>query len=139
MSLESLKRKRSEYRKKLAEEKAKLDEYRKKAEALDDLYKKMKEKKSDMKSLDKDLKSFSDESYPYWQGNVFRNRYEVKVKTDLIDDGYDKMIDIIDANLDEINNERTRYENLVYESNGIIGRIEESINSIITRIENWVN
>jgi uncharacterized coiled-coil DUF342 family protein len=139
MSLESLKRRRSEYRKKLAEEKAKLDEYRKKAEALDDLYKKMKEKKSDMKGLDKDLKSFSDESYPYWQGNVFRNRYEVKVKTDLIDDGYDKMIDIIDANLDEINNERTRYENLVYESNGIIGRIEESINSIITRIENWVN
>jgi chromosome segregation ATPase len=137
--LESLKMDVESYKKKLSEEAYRMEGYQKKVDVLDSLYKKMKEKKEDMESLQKSLKSFANETYEYWLGNVFNNRYEKNVREELLINGYGKMMTMIDDNLDEINNKRTYYENLIYESKGIIGNVQSCINSVATHIENWVN
>lgn len=139
MSIEKLKYESNSYRAKLSEETYNLKIYEKKAKSLYDLYHRMKKMKEEMKDLKNLLKSFADEPYEYWQGNVFNTRYKNNVKEELIQNGYSKAIDIIDNNLDEINNKRTYYENLIYESEGIIGKFEACINSIETQIINWFN
>ncbi|EPY2272064.1 hypothetical protein ACXAUS_000865 [Clostridium sporogenes] len=139
MSLESLKDEVNSYKKKLSEETYKLEMYQEKVDALYSLYERMKKKKEEMKYLKKSLKSFVDESYEYWQGNVFNNRYNNNVREELLKNDYGKMLTIIDNNLDSINNKRTYYENLIYESKGIIGKFQVCINSIETHIVNWLN
>lgn len=139
MLLESLKNQIDSYKKKLSEEAAKVAVYKEKVDALNSLYERMKKKKEEMKSLKNSLKSFVDESYDYWQGNVYIYRYENNVRQELLENDYGKMLTIIDDNLDEINNQRTVYGNLIYESNGIIGSFQSCINSIATRIQNWTN
>ncbi|MBU3099294.1 MULTISPECIES: hypothetical protein [Clostridium] len=137
--LEDLKMDVEAYKKNLSEEASMMEANQKKADALDSLYKKMKEKKEDMESLQKSLSTFANETYECWLGNVFNTRYEKNVTEELLVNGYGKMLTIIDDNLDEINNKRTHYENLIYESKGIIGNVESCINSVTTHIENWVN
>ncbi|MGO5075685.1 hypothetical protein ACTQ4K_17470 [Clostridium sporogenes] len=139
MSLESLKDEVNSYKKKLSEETYKLEMYQEKVDALYSLYERMKKKKEEMKYLKKSLKSFVDESYEYWQGNVFNNRYNNNVREELLKSDYGKMLTIIDNNLDAINNKRTYYENLIYGSKGIIGKFQACINSIETHIVNWLN
>ncbi|EJO5346369.1 DUF5082 family protein [Clostridium botulinum] len=139
MSLESLKYEVNSYKKKLSEETYKLEMYQEKVDALYSLYERMKKKKEEMKYLKKSLENFVNESYEYWHGNVFNNRYTNNVKESLLQNGYSKMVTIIDNNLDEINNKKTYYENLIYESKGIIGKFEACINSVETHIVNWVN
>ncbi|MBD7913264.1 MULTISPECIES: DUF5082 domain-containing protein [Clostridium] len=139
MSLSGLKRRRDSYRKDISEESSKLEDYRAKAKALASLYERMKEKKSEMKSLEKSLDSFVGQSYEFWEGNVYKTRYKNTAKNELVENGYGKMITIIDNNLDEINTKRAYYENLVYETEGIIGKLHSCLNSVITEIENWVN
>ena len=46
---------------------------------------------------------------------------------------------IIDDNLDAITTERTKYQNKILNTQGLIGRIEAAINSLVTKIENWFN
>ena len=139
MLLESLKNEIDSYKKKLSEEAAKVAVCQEKVDALNSLYERMKKKKEEMKSLQKSLKSFVDEAYDYWQGNVYIYRYENNVRKELLENDYGKMLTIIDDNLDAINNQRTVYENLIYESKGMIGSFQACINSIATRIQNWTN
>lgn len=139
MSLDSLKSKQNSYKKDLSEEKANLEMYQEKVDALDSLYDKMKDKKEEMESLKKSLKSFVNESYDHWKGNVFNDRYETHVRDELLENGYGKMMTIIDNNLDEINSEKRYYQNLIYQSKGIIGDLQSVLNSIAVKIQNWVN
>lgn len=139
MSLESLKSESRSYRNRLSEEASRLREYQRKVDALTSLYERMKKKKEEMKALQGDLRSFVNKQYEYWRGNVFNNRYESKAREELAENDYGKMISIIDDNLDEINYKRAYYQNLIYESEGLIGDLEASINSVETQIENWIN
>lgn len=79
--------------------------------------------KSEQKSYKKDL---SEE-----KANL--EMYQEKV--DALDSLYDKMITIIDNNLDEINSEKRYYQNLIYQSKGIIGDIQAALNSISVKIQ----
>ena len=92
-----------------------------------------------MKDMKKDMVSFAHKEYNDWKGNVFDTRYQGKLKNDLVDSKFTKIIQIIDNNLDAINAERTRYQNKILNTQGLIGRIEAAINSLVTEIENWFN
>lgn len=61
-----------------------------------------------MKDMKKDMVSFAHKEYNDWKGNVFDTRYQDKLKNDLVDSKFTKIIQIIDNNLDAINAERTR-------------------------------
>lgn len=89
--------------------------------------------------MKKDMVSFANKEYNDWKGNVFDIRYQDKLENDLVDSKFTKIIDIIDDNLDAINTERTKYENKILNTQGLIGKIEAAINSLVTRIENWLN
>lgn len=89
--------------------------------------------------MKKDMVSFANKEYNDWKGNVFDIRYQDKLENDLVDSKFTKIIDIIDDNLDAINTERTKYQNKILNTQGLIGRIEAAINSLVTRIENWFN
>lgn len=139
MSLQDLKDQKSRYSSNLESEQSNLEYYRAKADALDDIYQRLKEKKKLMKAQKKTMNTFANENYETFKGNTYLNRYQNDLKSELVDNQYNNIITIIDENLDTINNERTRYENLCYNSKGIIGKLESSINSLVTQIENWVN
>lgn len=124
---------------KLRSEKTKLRNYKNKADALEKLYNRMKDKKENMIDMKKDMVSFANKEYNDWKGNVFDTRYQDKLQNDLVDSKFTKIIDIIDDNLDAINTERTKYENKILNTQGLIGKIEAAINSLVTRIENWLN
>ena len=89
--------------------------------------------------MKKDMVSFANKEYNDWKGNVFDIRYQDKLENDLVDSKFTKIIDIIDDNLDAINTERTKYENKILNTQGLIGKIEAAINSLVTKIENWFN
>ena len=89
--------------------------------------------------MKKDMVSFANKEYNDWKGNVFDIRYQDKLENDLVDSKFTKIIDIIDDNLDAINTERTKYQNKILNTQGLIGKIEAAINSLVTRIENWLN
>ena len=89
--------------------------------------------------MKKDMVSFANKEYNDWKGNVFDIRYQDKLENDLVDSKFTKIIDIIDDNLDAINTDRTKYENKILNTQGLIGKIEAAINSLVTRIENWLN
>lgn len=89
--------------------------------------------------MKKDMVSFANKEYNDWKGNVFDIRYQDKLENDLVDSKFTKIIDIIDDNLDAINTERTKYQNKILNTQGLIGRIEAAINSLVTKIENWFN
>lgn len=123
----------------LSSQKSKLRDYKNKAEALEKLYNRMKSKKEDMEDMKKDMVSFAHKEYNDWKGNIFDTRYQDKLKNDLVDSKFTKIINIIDDNLDAINTERTKYQNKILNTQGLIGRIEAAINSLVTQIENWFN
>lgn len=139
MELWELKSQKEANTNKLNSEKEKLKGYSEMAAKLDDLYEKLQVKKHDMKSQKNDMDSFSDETYSFWEGDTFNNRYQNELKEELINTMYTNIITTIDNNLDAINTERTRYQNLCLESEGIIGKLAASINSLVTKIENWIN
>lgn len=139
MLLETLKNELEKYKEKLIEEANKRREYQGKVDALNSLYERMKTKKDEMENLKNSLKSFVDKSYDYWQGDVFNNRYETNVRQELLENDYGKMLTIIDDNLDSINNIKMNYQNLIYQSNGIIGDVQICINTIKTQVQNWTN
>lgn len=138
MKLDDLKRDFEKYKYKMKQESAKLNDYKGKARELDNLYKRMKVKKDEMKEEQRSIKSYSNKSYQYFKGRIFGNKYQ-QACISLAYNEYGRTIDIIDENLDAINRKRTYYENLVYKSEDTIGSIKASLNSIATTIENWVN
>ena len=139
MSLIDLQTELIAQRSNLSSQKTKLRDYKNKANALEKLYNRMKDKKENMIDMKKDMVSFANKEYNDWKGNVFDIRYQDKLENDLVDSKFTKIIDIIDDNLDAINTERTKYQNKILNTQGLIGRIEAAINSLVTKIENWFN
>lgn len=135
--LDSLNSRLSSARAEMDATKRKAEEYRRKAREIDAVYDELTEKKRSMKSLKKELEDFEDENYNTWIGNLWKINYKSTVENVVI--SYDTVISAIDTNMDNLNLERTRYENLANDCYGLIGRLASTINSLLTEIANWVN
>lgn len=113
--------------------------YKHKVDEIDKIYSEMQDVKKDMKKHKKDVTKYVEKSYKYWKGNTFKTRYQANITECLIDGDYEKLLGKIDDNMDALNTEKTKYENLILKTGGIIGHISAGINSLVTEIENFVN
>ncbi|SFI09811.1 hypothetical protein SAMN04487830_12228 [Pseudobutyrivibrio sp. OR37] len=111
--------------------------YLKTAADIKVIYDRMKEDKDAVIGYKKSVKSFIDEEYSTFKGDLFVNTYQAK-GNELIS-AYETVITNIDTNLDRLNNAKCDYENKAYACDPIIGHLEGLINSIITSIQNQLN
>lgn len=111
--------------------------YEKKAKEIDKVYQELKDKKDSMKTLKKDLKDFKNDKYDSWKGVLWKEEYKDAVQN--VVTSYGTVIDDIDTNLDNLNLEKTKYENLANARWGLAGNLASTVNSLITQIENWAN
>lgn len=94
--------------------------------------------KSDLIDHRNDVRIVSNRDYTYWQGDLFDD-YHDQIKDELVNDSLKEYIRAIDDNLDNLNNEKMRLENEVYNTEGIIGNIKSALNWLGTKIENLLN
>lgn len=135
--LDSLQSRLASARAELEAKKRQAEAYRTKAQEIGTVYEELKEKKNSMKTLKSNVEDFKDEKYDAWQGNLWKQEY--KGSGEKVVASYDTVIQEIDTNMDNLNLEKTRYENLANDCYGIIGRLASTINSLLTQIENCVN
>lgn len=135
--LDSLQSSLASARAELEAKKRQAETYRAKAQEIGTVYEELKEKKNSMKTLKSNVEDFKDEKYDAWQGNLWKQEY--KGSGEKVVASYDTVIQEIDTNMDNLNLEKTRYENLANDCYGIIGRLASTINSLLTQIENCVN
>lgn len=139
MSLAGLQNSLSSKQSEISAERANLSSYQAKIAEIDAIYQMLKGQKTSMKDLKKDVKTFGEQKYSYWEGNVFKTKYKEKLESQVIEGGYEVVISEIDTNLDALNTAKTEYENKVFASQGIIGVLAAGINSLLNAIENFVN
>ncbi len=136
-TLESLKEAFDSYKTRLEAKKKEKQSYFNTAKAIGDVYDRLSDDKEVIKSYRNSVKNLRKEKYDTFKGNLYSSTYKDKLE-ELIDD-YDVVIDNIDTNMDRLNTQKTYYENLGYKCNGPIGTLQSTVNSIWTKIENWVN
>lgn len=137
MSLDDLKSSLSSYQTSLANKRAERQGYVDKANEIRAVYNELKAEKDTIRGYRDDVKTFRNETYPDFKGNVFNNTYLPQV--DALVENYNTVIGNIDTNLDNLNDEVTRYENLALQCDGPIGYLASMVNSLIGQIQNWVN
>lgn len=135
--LDSLKASLSQAQAQLASARAQAKAYQEKADEIAGVYEELKEKKKSMKTLKKELKDFKDEKYDLWKGVLWKEDYKTTVGK--VVTSYDTVISDIDTNLDNLNLEKAKYQNLANECYGLVGRLASTVNSLITQIQNCVN
>lgn len=121
----------------LAEIRAKQQGYLDIAAEIKVIYNQMADDKELIIDYRKSIKIFSDEEFDTFRGNLYGETYKRKLE-ELIAD-YDTVINNLDINMDRLNMVRAQYENKAYQCNGPIGYVQSSINSVVHKIENWVN
>ncbi|MBQ8148188.1 MAG: DUF5082 family protein [Lachnospiraceae bacterium] len=137
MGLEDLQSALSSYRTQLANKRAEQRGYYDKADEIRAVYNELAGRKSVLEGYRNTVSTFSESTYGDFVGNVFTTTYVPKVE-ELVS-YYNTVIDNVDTNLDNLNNEVTRYENLGLQCDGPIGYLASVVNSLIGQIQNWVN
>ena len=135
--LDSLQSSLASARAELEAKKRQAEAYRAKAQEIGTVYEELKEKKKSMRTLKSNVEDFKDTKYDAWKGNFWKQEY--KGSGEKVVASYDTVIQEIDTNMDNLNLEKTRYENLANDCYGIIGRLASTINSLLAQIENCVN
>ena len=114
-----------------------IEEYSNRIERL----KKTKESLSDAKKTFSSVKSSDDEviekKRSEWVGENFQ-LFQIK-GIDVVTENSRYFTNSLDMALDAINNEITLLENQIYESRGVLGRLQSWLNSLANRIENYFN
>lgn len=121
----------------LSAAKSQAESYRATADAIGKIYDDLKAKKDTLKIIMTNVNMFKEMSYAQWQGNLWQNDYKTAVGG--VESAYSTLISEIDANLDRLNLEQARYDNLANEQWGIVGQLMSVVNNIITDIQNWSN
>lgn len=137
MTLDDLKSSLSSYRTSLANKRAERQGYTDKADEIRTVYNELLAEKRVIKGYKAQVKEFYGETYADFKGNIFENTYKPQVENLL--GNYDTVIDNIDTDLDNLNDEVTRYENLALQCDGPIGYLASMVNSLVGKIQNWVN
>ncbi|WP_040214957.1 DUF5082 family protein [Clostridium polynesiense] len=136
-TLDDLKSSLAEIKSQLKDKEKERKRYLAIASDIDAVYERLAEDKKIMKGYRDSVKDFSKESYDDFKGNLYKNSYQNSV-SDLVEN-YNEVISNIDANMDALNLEKANYENKASRCYGLIGSFESAVNSLVHRIENWVN
>lgn len=137
--IDYFRRQRENYRRRLAAERRNIDNYQQKVDELDQLYEEMRTKKQEFQDQERAYRDIARHNYADWSGDVYKNRFREKMQGSLIEDAVKPTIRAIDDNLDELNNQKTQYQNRINNTRGVIGYLESGINSLTTQIENLFN
>ena len=121
----------------LTEQRNMKEYYQSMAEEIGRVYEKLAAKKDEARGLRDDAKRFAAADYRDFRGTLFSKKYEPKVED--IYDEHKTLVGRIDTTLDDLNDERRRYENLAYQCDGMIGKLQSGINYLNRTIQNWVN
>ncbi len=111
--------------------------YMDKAAEVQKVYDRLKKDKDTIVEYKKSVKTFSQETYDDFQGNVFESVYQLEAKS--VVTTYDRVISRIDTNLDALNEEVLRYKQKAADSLGPIGSLESAYYYVSTKIQNWRN
>lgn len=107
------------------------------AAEIGEVYERLVDDKKIIKVYRDSVKTFLNENYGTFNGNLHSEVYKVQLKS-LINE-YNVVINNIDINMDRLNTLRAQYENKAYSCDGVIGYLESSINTLTHTIQNWVN
>ena len=97
----------------------------------------MRDARSDVRDFRRGVRTFANESYQYWDGNLFREYQDFLRDEKLVN--LRTVIDQISNNMVIVNNKRTELENEIFRQQGILGNLRATLNSIWTAIVNWVD
>jgi prefoldin subunit 5 len=136
--LADLNRKKSTNEQKLATSQQEIKAYQNNVDELQKIYQDLKNQKEDLKQQRSDIKNYANVKYALWQGNLYDKDYNNFLNAHLYR-SYDKVIDRVDKNMALINNERTKYENKIYKTEGVIGQLKATINTLWRQIQNWID
>ncbi len=113
------------------------ESYRATADAIGKIYDDLKNQKAALKTMKANVNTFKEASYTQWKGNLWQSDYKTAVSN--VESAYSTLISEIDINLDNLNLEQARYDNLANEQWGIVGQLMSVVNNIVTDIQNWSN
>ena len=125
-----------QYKAQLAQKQKTREHYLEIAEEIKQIYERMSEDKSTVKSYRRFLKTFRNEKYGDFKGTLYK---EYKTKMKVLLENYNIVINNIDTNMDRLNKEIAKYENKAYECDGVIETLRAAINTVTHTIENWIN
>lgn len=128
---------RSSKQNQLADARKDFAQYRAIAEEINHIYKELRLKKNEAIKYSADFTSFKNRSYDRFKGNNFQKKYLPAAH--LIECEYSRFISLIDRNLDTLNRERVRYENLAANQLGLIGELVKVVNNLTCTIQNYTN
>lgn len=111
--------------------------YMNKAAEIRAVYDRLAADKRTIKEYRKSVKTYSSKSFDEFKGN--NKTYVYKPEMTNLLDAYDIVIRNIDHNLDALNDEILRQNNLASDCLGPLGYLESAYNTVKTKIENWVN
>lgn len=137
--IDELKSRIQQYQNTIEDDRQRIDEYNQKITEIEQIYKDMKIEKEQLISEKSDVQAVANESYSNWTGNLYDNEYEPILEDDLLNGSLKATIRAIDENLDALNDAKTRFENKINRTEGIIGTLEAGVNSLWNEVENLLN
>lgn len=136
-TLEGLKNYANDIKNSITEWTNKRQGYLDKAEEIRVVYERLKGDKDTISGYKKDIKKYAKASFEDFVGNNYQ--YGHKPKMDDLQSSYDTVIEKIDANLDALNEEKLRQQNLASNCLGPLGELGKAWHTVQTKIQNWTN
>lgn len=137
--IDDLKNSIRQYQNTIDDDRQRIDEYTQKISEVERIYKDLKTEKENLINEKRAVQAVANETYSNWVGNLHANEYEPLLMDDVLNGSFQVTINAIDENLDALNDAKTRFENKINRTEGIIGTLEAGINSLWNEIENLMN
>ncbi|MGE7367077.1 YwqH-like family protein [Desemzia incerta] len=137
--LEDLKGRIQQYQATIEDDRQRIEEYNQKITEIDRIYQAMKSEKEQLVDEKRAVQTLADQTYENWTGDLYSNGYAPKVEEDIVNGSFRATIHAIDENMDALNDAKTRFENKISRTEGIIGTLEAGINSLWNEVENLMN
>ncbi|MBM6614780.1 DUF5082 family protein [Desemzia sp. RIT804] len=137
--IDDLKNRIWQYQNTIDDDRQRIDEYNQKITEIERIYNDMKSEKDNLINEKSAVQAVANESYNNWNGNLYANEYEPMLVDDVLNGSLQLTIRAIDENLDALNDAKTRFENKISRTEGIIGTLEAGINSLWNEVENLMN
>lgn len=137
--IEDLKNRIQQYQNTIEDDRQRIDEYNQKITEIEQIYNEMANEKENLINEKSTVQAVANESYSNWTGNLYANEYEPMLVDDVLNGSLQATIHAIDENLDALNDAKTRFENKINRTEGIIGTLEAGINSLWNEVENLMN
>lgn len=137
--LEDLKGRIQQYQATIEDDRQRIEEYSQKISEIDQIYQAMNDEKELLSDEKRAVQTLANETYSNWTGDLHSNEYEPKLEEDILNGSLQVTIRAIDENMDALNDAKTRFENKISRTQGIIGTLEAGINSMWNEVENLMN